>query len=263
MNKRLFDDEQNKKQGIFSKLSPAQKPDFSTIEKKESNFKYKERGSYKKPKCMVPESPMKSPNQKFFTPVKLQSDLFGNTSAYRKLNFTEINESPKEQENNLTKENSFNNNNNFNNNKLLELEKIPMERLPLVYEENSFKKKNTILNENFQIKNNYPSPYNPLIKGNLLLSDQFGCPKAINDNFSLHRGTSKSLLNNFADEDDILNKESATFNNIFNSSKGINFALNNSRKNSNIDIEEEEQLEIIKTNSVQELSKDIIIYFFN
>jgi serine/threonine protein kinase len=74
---------------INSKLSPLPKPDFSSIEKKESAFTYKQKGSYKKPKSNVPESPMKSPNQKFFTPVKLQmKNLFGgNANTCRKLNF--------------------------------------------------------------------------------------------------------------------------------------------------------------------------------
>jgi hypothetical protein len=71
----------------FVKLSPMPKPDFSIIEKKESNFTYKEKGSYKKPKFNIPESPMKSPNQKYYTPVKTQSNLFGNMSTCRKLNF--------------------------------------------------------------------------------------------------------------------------------------------------------------------------------
>jgi hypothetical protein len=79
----------------FSKVSPLPKPDFSSIEKKESKFTYKQKGSYKKPKSTMPESPMKSPNQKFFTPVKLQmTNLFGeNTNACRKLNFGEEDDS--------------------------------------------------------------------------------------------------------------------------------------------------------------------------
>ena len=82
-------DTQSKK--TLSKISPLPKPDFSSIEKKESSFTYKQKGSYKKQKSTVPESPMKSPNQKFFTPVKLQMrNLFGdNGNACRKLNFGE------------------------------------------------------------------------------------------------------------------------------------------------------------------------------
>lgn len=82
-------------------FSPMPKPDFSIIEKKESNFQYKERGSYKKPKNIIPESPMKSPCQKFFTPVKLQSNLFGNSSTFRKLNFNEVEENINEENLNL------------------------------------------------------------------------------------------------------------------------------------------------------------------
>ncbi len=73
----------------FSKVSPLPKPDFSSLEKKESNFVYKQKGSYKKPKSNYPESPMKSPNQKFFTPVKMSvKNLYGeNKNTCRKLNF--------------------------------------------------------------------------------------------------------------------------------------------------------------------------------
>jgi serine/threonine protein kinase len=85
-NKNIYKD-----QGLYSKVSPLPKPDFSSIEKKENNFAYKQKGSYKKPKSNVPESPMKSPNQKFFTPVKLgMKNLFGaNANTCRKLNFGE------------------------------------------------------------------------------------------------------------------------------------------------------------------------------
>ncbi len=78
-----------KKFAFTDKNSPLPKPDFSSIEKKEGQFNYKQKGSYKKPKVNIPESPMKSPNQKFFTPVKLQSNLFGNASTCRKLVFSQ------------------------------------------------------------------------------------------------------------------------------------------------------------------------------
>jgi hypothetical protein len=78
-----------KKFAFTEKNSPLPKPDFSSIEKKEAQFNYKEKGSYKKPKVYIPESPMKSPNQKFFTPVKMQSNLFGNASTCRKLVFSQ------------------------------------------------------------------------------------------------------------------------------------------------------------------------------
>jgi len=78
----------------FQKISPLPKPDFSSIEKKESSFAYKQKGSYKKPRSMVPESPMKSPNQRIFTPVKLNTDFntltgISNQSTCRKLTFNE------------------------------------------------------------------------------------------------------------------------------------------------------------------------------
>lgn len=81
----------NQTEIMFSKTnkhaSPIPKPDFTSLEKKEQNFSYKQKGSYKKPKFNMPESPMKSPTNKFFTPVKTQSNLFGSTSSCRKLNF--------------------------------------------------------------------------------------------------------------------------------------------------------------------------------
>jgi hypothetical protein len=89
------DDLKTESQGAkFVKFSPLPKPDFSSIEQKESNFTYKQIGSYKKPKTNIPESPMKSPNQKYYTPVKTQSNLFGNMSTCRKLNFGAMTDEP-------------------------------------------------------------------------------------------------------------------------------------------------------------------------
>jgi serine/threonine protein kinase len=79
---------------IFSssnaKISPMPKPDFSSIEKKNATIIFKEKGSNKKPKSTIPESPMKSPNQKYFTPVKFSSNLLQNNSTCRKLIFQEL-----------------------------------------------------------------------------------------------------------------------------------------------------------------------------
>ena len=70
------------------------KPDFSPILIKQNNFGYKKYGSYKKPKYMEPESPMKSPN--FKTSAKMVGkNLFGSTqdgdlqncNFFKKLNF--------------------------------------------------------------------------------------------------------------------------------------------------------------------------------
>ena len=70
------------------------KPDFSPILVKQNNFGYKKYGSYKKPKFMEPESPMKSPN--FKTSAKMKGkNLFGSTqnddlknfNFFKKLNF--------------------------------------------------------------------------------------------------------------------------------------------------------------------------------
>ena len=70
------------------------KPDFSPILIKQNQLGYKKYGSYKKPKFMEPESPMKSPN--FKTSAKMQGkNLFGSTQTedlnncnfFKKLNF--------------------------------------------------------------------------------------------------------------------------------------------------------------------------------
>lgn len=70
--------------------SPLPKPDFSIVDKKESSFSYKQDGSYKKPKNYVPESPMKSPNQKAFTPGSMQknSGQLSTNFSKRKLDFS-------------------------------------------------------------------------------------------------------------------------------------------------------------------------------
>lgn len=71
-----------------NKPSPMPKPDFSCIEKYESSFGRKEKGSYKKTKLYVPESPMKSPNSRYFTPNKAgTSNLLGSSCTAKKLNF--------------------------------------------------------------------------------------------------------------------------------------------------------------------------------
>ena len=56
------------------------KPDFSPILIKQNQIGYKKYGSYKKPKFMEPESPMKSPN--FKTSAKMVGkNLFGSTQT--------------------------------------------------------------------------------------------------------------------------------------------------------------------------------------
>lgn len=218
-NKNLFlENENNKNNGVFSKFSPLPKPDFSTIEKKDSNFKYKDRGSYKKPRSIVPESPMKSPNQKFFTPVKLQSNLFGNNSTCRKLNFTEINESPKEQENtnkdstSTSKRDSCLRNLNENSDD----ESI----------DNFQVNKSNLLNNDD--KNNF-SPFNCNKQGNLF--ERFEALKTSDDRFTNQIGNQISTNNiqNLLNKDQFSN-ESKVFNNVFYNNKDINFIMN---KNAN------------------------------
>lgn len=82
------------------------KPDFSPFTKKEQNIQFKQFSSYKKQKVFFPVSPMKMPNQKYFTPINkiICNNLFNtpcpidannknnnnHSSAFRKLNFDKI-----------------------------------------------------------------------------------------------------------------------------------------------------------------------------
>ena len=85
-----------------TKESKIPKPDFSPFLNNENKLSFKEYGSYKKPKIIFPESPSKTPNQKFFTPITnnkiIGKNLFGGISdfsnnllnkknIFRKLNF--------------------------------------------------------------------------------------------------------------------------------------------------------------------------------
>ena len=85
-----------------TKESKIPKPDFSPFENNKNKLSFKEYGSYKKPKILFPESPSKTPNQKFFTPITnnkiIGKNLFGGISdfsnnllnkknIFRKLNF--------------------------------------------------------------------------------------------------------------------------------------------------------------------------------
>lgn len=72
----------------YSNSNSIPKPDFSPIAENNMTFPLKIQGSYKKPKAKIPESPMKSPIQKFYTPNKIQGkNLFGSES---KINFDGI-----------------------------------------------------------------------------------------------------------------------------------------------------------------------------
>ena len=69
-------------------------PDFSPITIRENKFGVKTNGSYKKPTKIEPESPVKTPNTNYFTPMKIEGkDLFGtkkNNQFCRKLNFDDL-----------------------------------------------------------------------------------------------------------------------------------------------------------------------------
>ena len=96
-----------KEKEIFSnnkkEINTVPKPDFSPLTQKDLTFSLKSHGSYKKPKIIFPESPMKSPIQKYFTPIKIEGkNLFGSSSIkdkniFRKLNFDDIDNEEKNQ----------------------------------------------------------------------------------------------------------------------------------------------------------------------
>lgn len=82
----------NKKEKEKQYINSLPKPDLSPLTQKDMKFSLKCHGSYKKPKRTFPESPMKSPVQKYFTPIKIEGkNLFGTAPqkdlAFRKLNF--------------------------------------------------------------------------------------------------------------------------------------------------------------------------------
>ena len=98
----------SKEKNIFSnnnkEINPVPKPDFSPLTQKDLTFSLKSHGSYKKPKIIFPESPMKSPIQKYFTPIKIEGkNLFGSSNKdkniFRKLNFDNIENEEKNQKN--------------------------------------------------------------------------------------------------------------------------------------------------------------------
>lgn len=75
----------------FMKFSPMNlpKPDFTRVEENEKTFNLKEKGSNKKKKTFMPQSPKKSPAKKFFTPNKSQGGLNffrANPNTFRRLN---------------------------------------------------------------------------------------------------------------------------------------------------------------------------------
>lgn len=75
---------------VINKFSPIPKPDFSFLEKKENSLSYKNKGSYKKPKYAVPDSPIKTPNKYSNTSgngLKLGKKQI-KKAACRKLNFS-------------------------------------------------------------------------------------------------------------------------------------------------------------------------------
>jgi len=73
----------------ISKFSPLPKPDFSSIEQKENCLSYINKGSYKKPKLNVPDSPIKTPHKFPSTPGNAYrlGKKIQRKNACRKLNF--------------------------------------------------------------------------------------------------------------------------------------------------------------------------------
>ena len=109
-NHELSTNNSSSKKSIGNSHSTLPKPDFSPIIKNEENIAIKFCNSYKKEKIIFPETPIKNPNQKYFTPIAkiVSKKLFAETNennnniylttstVFRKLNF-DINENNKEQ----------------------------------------------------------------------------------------------------------------------------------------------------------------------
>ena len=109
------------------------KPDFSTMLSLENKFKFKTNGIYKKRNILEPESPIKTPNSKYLTPIKIKrKDLFGTKKEnlhFRELNLNKLyNEGQSYNYNKLILDNKMNTflkqinlNENNNSNKVIEL----------------------------------------------------------------------------------------------------------------------------------------------
>ncbi len=99
LNKNLIrkDEKEIKQNRNFLKFLEIPKPDFSAIIKNDSNFRFKKKGSYKKSKKNIPESPTKSIKKKSFTSSKFHSKIKINKSTCRKLDFDVIKSTFKDQ----------------------------------------------------------------------------------------------------------------------------------------------------------------------
>ena len=186
---------------LIKKFSPIPKPDFSSIEKKENTFAYKNKGSYKKQKLNFPDSPIKTPNLKFSTPDKFISKTEEVKNSCMKLDFYNLNE--------LTEiENNFNSHsNNFCHKNLLQknsfTKNLKRKNLNFILDdskkenlnEDSYTKKNRLINTNYT--------YNPL--ENELYEEKFNLNNKMlipNSSFSL------SLLESKNSSDFLCKKES-------------------------------------------------------
>ena len=121
-----------------NKISNLPKPDFSSIEKKENSLSYHAKGSYKKKKSYVPESPDKK-SSKFFTPNKpLITNCSSNFS--KKLNFAT--------EDNCNKENFLFDFSNDRTNKKLNFDNKPSSFRNIDINFNNFSNENKSLGNN-------------------------------------------------------------------------------------------------------------------
>ena len=81
-NHELSTNNSSSKKSIGNSHSTLPKPDFSPIIKNEENIAIKLCNSYKKEKIIFPETPIKNPNQKYFTPIAkiVSKKLFAETN---------------------------------------------------------------------------------------------------------------------------------------------------------------------------------------
>ena len=167
------------------------KPDFSPLLLKENKIGYKNYGSYKKPKFIEPESPMKSPN--FKTPAQIESkNLFGtksttqNKTFFRKLNFDDVTDN----------KNFLNCKGKIEDNKILNKNSKLDKFLEDCYEEEDEEEKISQDNNNFFNMNSNIDSF-----GNIIPSPKFGevkCNLSLKDeSFNIDKFTFNIEKNNF------------------------------------------------------------------
>jgi len=213
--------------GNLSKISPLPKPDFSSITRFENSLSYKQKGSHKKNKLIVPNSPIKTPNKYAYTPndKNYSQDNILQKSTCRKLNFFEGGE---------TKENSSNKNTNafrsitekkdnsreFNGTLSFNQSTIPNLKT------SEFLMKIENINGPFNLNNITPFSANSIEDEKIIKQKQNSCNSNLNLNFIKNNYYQISNDSNKNEEYKVLSADNSRFN------KTSEFKLNSSNDNS-------------------------------